>query len=86
VARGTPIRLKITLDAEHAAKLARLAQRTHTQQETLAQSLLTHALDETDPDPRHAVDLLDGIPGAYHRALIGREQARAGQTIPLDDL
>jgi len=31
-------------------------------------------------------DLLDGIPGAYERALLGREQAKVGTTIPLDDL
>jgi hypothetical protein len=86
VARGSPTRLNVTLDAEHAAKLARLAERTHTQEGTLARSLLTHALDEADPDPRHAAEVLDGIPGAYERALVGREQAKAGKTIPLDDL
>jgi hypothetical protein len=76
----------VTLDAEHAAKLSRLAERTHTQEGTLARSLLSQALDEADPDPRHVVDLLDGIPGAYERALLGREQARAGKTIPLEDI
>jgi hypothetical protein len=86
MAHDNKTRLNVTLDAEHAAKLARLAERTHTQEGTLARSLLTHALDEADPDPRHAADLLDGIPGAYERALVGREQARAGKTIPLDDL
>jgi hypothetical protein len=86
VARGSPTRLNVTLDAEHAAKLARLAERTHTQKGTLARSLLTHALDEADPDPRHAADLLDGIPGAYERALVGREQVEAEKTVPLDDL
>jgi hypothetical protein len=79
-------RLNVTLDAEYAAKLSRLAERTHTQEGTLARSLLSQALDEADPDPRHVVDLLDGIPGAYERALLGREQARAGKTIPLEDL
>jgi hypothetical protein len=78
--------LNVTLDAEHAEKLARLAKRTHTQEGTLARSLLSHALDEVDPDPRNAADLLDGIPGAYERALLGREQAKAGKTIPLDDV
>jgi hypothetical protein len=79
-------RLNVTLDAEHAAKLSRLAERTHTQEGTLARSLLSQALDEADPDPRHVVDLLDGIPGAYERALLGREQARAGKAIPLEDI
>ncbi|HEX6662648.1 MAG TPA: hypothetical protein VF025_03150 [Gaiellaceae bacterium] len=78
--------LNVTLDAQYAAKLSRLAERTHTQEGTLAKSLLSHALDEADPDPRHVADLLDGIPGAYERALLGREQAKAGKTIPLDDL
>ena len=79
-------RLNVTLDAQYAEKLSRLAERTHTQEGTLARSLLSHALDEADPDPRHVADLLDGVPGAYERALLGREQAKAGQTIPLDDL
>jgi hypothetical protein len=79
-------RLNVTLDAEYAAKLSRLAERTHTQEGTLARSLLSQALDEADPDPRHVVDLLDGISGAYERALLGRKQARAGKTTPLEDL
>jgi hypothetical protein len=86
VARRAQHRLNVTLDAEYAQKLSRLAERTHTQEGTLARSLLSHALDEADPDPRHAADLLDGIPGAYERALVGREQARTGKTISLDDL
>ena len=86
MARRTSTRLNVTLDAEYAAKLSRLAERTHTQEGTLARSLLAHALDEADPDPRHAADLHDGVPGAYERALLGREQAKAGKTIPLDDL
>ena len=79
-------RLNVTLDAEHAAKLARLAERTHTQEGTLARSLLSHALDEADPDPRHVADLLDSIPNAWERAAIGHEQALAGRTIPLREL
>ena len=85
MARGGS-RLNVTLDEIHAAKLRRLAERTHTQEGTLARSLLTHALDETDADPRHVVDVLDGIPGAYERAELGRRQAQAGETIPLDEL
>lgn len=84
--RRSSIRVNVTLDGEHAAKLSRLAERTHTQEGTLARSLLAQALDEADPDPRHLADLLDGIPGAYERALVGREQARDGRTIPLDKL
>jgi hypothetical protein len=47
-------RLNVTLDAEYAAKLSRLA----------------------DVDARHAAELLDGIPGAYERALVGHMSRR----------
>jgi hypothetical protein len=79
-------RLNVTLDPERAAKLALLAERTRTQEGTLARSLLSHAIDEADIDARHAVDLLDGIPGAFERAQLGLEQARSGKTISLDEL
>jgi hypothetical protein len=77
--------LTVTLDARHAATLSRLAKQARTQEETLATSLLSQALDEADPDPRRAADLLDGIPGAYERALLGREQGRA-ETTRLENL
>lgn len=76
----------MTLDPESAQKLARLAQRTHVNQGTLARSLLSMALDDADPDPRNVTTLLDGIPGAFERAQLGMEQARIGQTIPFDEL
>ena len=79
-------RLNVTLDEIHAAKLRRLAERTHTQEGTLARSLLSHALDETDADPRHIADVLDRIPDAYERAELGRRQAVDGETVPLDEL
>ncbi len=79
-------RLNITLDDEHAEKLARLAERMHVQPGTVARSLLSSALDETDPDARNVAELLDGIPGAYERAYIGLEQARTRQTQSLDEL
>lgn len=79
-------RLNVTLSGEHAEKLARLAERTHVQEGTLARSLLSTALDDAGADPRHVVELLDGIPGAYERAQVGLEQARAGRTVALDDL
>lgn len=81
-----PHRLNITLDPEHAAKLASLAERTHVQEGTLARSLLSSVLDEADPDPGHVVALLDGISGAYERAQLGISQATTGETIPLDEL
>jgi hypothetical protein len=79
-------RINVTLDAERAAKLALLAERTNVQEGTLARSLLSQALDEVDPDPRHVAELLDSIPGAFDRAELGIKQARARETIPLDSL
>jgi hypothetical protein len=42
----------------------------------------------TDPpdDPTEAVEILNGIPGAWDRAELGRRQAATGQVIPLEDL
>ena len=79
-------RLNVTLDPERAAKLALLAERTQTQEGTLARSLLSQAIDEADVDARHVVELLDGVPGAYERAHLGLEQARSGDTVALDEL
>lgn len=79
-------RLNITLDDEHAEKLARLAERMHLQPGTVARSLLSSALDDAEPDPRNVVELLDGVPGAFERAQLGLRQAGAGRTIPLDEL
>lgn len=79
-------RLNITLDDEQAEKLLRLADRMHIQAGTIARSLLSSALDDADPDARNVAALLDGIPGALARAELGRQQAHAGNTIPLDEL
>lgn len=79
-------RVNVTLDAEHAAKLARLAHRVHVNEGTLARSLLSAAIDEADPDPANIVRLLDGIDGALERAELGRWQAATGDTIRLDEL
>ena len=75
-------RLNVTLAAEHAAKLERLAERTHLQPGTLASSLLAHAIDDADPDAPQVVALLDGIPGAWDRIEQGLADARAGRTTP----
>jgi predicted transcriptional regulator len=79
-------RLNITLDDEPAEKLARLAERMHIQPGTIARSLLSSALDDADPDARNIVELLDGLPSAYERAQLGLQQAKAGETVALDDL
>jgi predicted transcriptional regulator len=79
-------RLNITLDDDQAEKLARLAERMHVQPGTVARSLLSTAIDDADPDPRNIVAVLDSIDGAWDRVQLGAEQARSGQTIPLDAL
>jgi hypothetical protein len=79
-------RLNVTLGPEHAARLKRLAERTHVQEGTLARSLLSMAIEDADPDPRDAVALLDGIPGAYEQAQLGLKQAGEGRTLSLKEL
>ncbi len=79
-------RLNITLDDEHAERLALMADRMHVQPGTVARSLLSSALDEADPDARNVAELLDGIPGAHERAQLGLRQANSRQTVPLDEL
>ena len=83
---GPGYRLNLTLGTEHAARLARLAERTHVQEGTLARSLLSAAIEEADPEARNLVAVLDGIPGAYEHAMRSLERARAGETIALDEL
>jgi hypothetical protein len=79
-------RLNITLDAEHAARLARLAERTHVHEGTLARSLLSMAIEDADPEARNVTTLLDGIPNALERAQAGLERGLAGETVALDKL
>lgn len=79
-------RLNITLDDEHAGKLSRLAARVHVNEGTLARSLLSSAIDDADPDAETVVAVLDGIDQAWERATLGRRQAAAGDTVPLEGL
>jgi hypothetical protein len=79
-------RINVTLEPEYAEKLAILAERAHTQEGTLARSLLSQAIDEADVDARNIVEILDGIPGAFERAEHGIAEIEAGKGIPLDDL
>jgi hypothetical protein len=79
-------RLNITLDPEHAARLTRLAERTHVQEGTLARSLLSIAIEDADPEARNIATLLDGVPGAYERAQLGLERGLAGESVSLDEL
>lgn len=79
-------RINVTLDLDHAHKLARLAERTHIQEGTLARSLLSTALDDADPDAARITELLDAIPGAWERTQEGLAQAARGEGTPLDEL
>ena len=78
------IRLRVTLPPAYGEKLARIAARTHVNEETIASSLLLQAIDDADSDPRQIVALLDRVPGAWDRVENGIADARAGRTIPLD--
>lgn len=79
-------RINVSLEPEYSEKLARLAERMHVQEGTLAKSLLSTALDGADPEAAHIVALLDSVPGAYERTQEGIEQARRGEGIPLSEL
>jgi hypothetical protein len=79
-------RINVTLDDQHAGKLARLAERTHVQEGTLARSLLSTALDDADPDATRITEILDAIPGAWERTQEGLAQAARGEGTPLDEL
>jgi hypothetical protein len=79
-------RINVSLEPEYSEKLARLAERMHVQEGTLAKSLLSTALDSADPEAAHIVGLLDSVPGAYERTQEGIEQARRGEGIPLSEL
>lgn len=79
-------RYNIQLDAEHAAKLETLAERTHIPAGTLARSLLSTAIDEANPSPSTVVDILDAIPGAFERHQQGIRDAREGKSTALEDL
>lgn len=79
-------RLNVTLDGERAAKLARLAERAHVADGTLARSLLSSAIDDADPDAATVTQILEGIPGFAERLAESERQYEAGDFIDLDDL
>lgn len=84
---ATPARrVNVTLDDEHAQKLALLAAKTHLQEGTLARSLLSSAIDQADPDPASVTQILESIPGSWERVQQGLAEARRGEGTPLDEL
>jgi hypothetical protein len=78
--------IRLDLDDEAAARLAALAERAHAQQDDLAVTLLSEALEGIERDPAEIASVLDRIPGSWERMQLGREQARRGETIGLDEL
>jgi hypothetical protein len=84
---ATPARrVNVTLDEEHAQRLALLAARTHIQEGTLARSLLSNALDQVDPSSARVTEILESIPGAWERTQEGLAQAARGEGKRLDEL
>lgn len=85
---STTRRVNVTLDEEHAQRLAALAKRSHVQEGTLARSLLSHAIDMAvfDADTASLTEMLDRIEGLSERLQLAEEQVRRGEGIPLDQL
>jgi len=79
-------RLTIDIEDDDGVELDRLAEGQRTDAEAFARSLLTQLLRAQRYDSRTATELLDGIPGAFEAAQLGREQGRRGETIPLAEL
>lgn len=85
MSKGTS-RVNVVLADEHAAKLVRLAERMHLSPGTLARSLLSRALDETEPSATSITALLDSIDGAFEQANAGTDDLLAGRYVPLDEI
>lgn len=82
----TTRRLNVSLDEQRAAKLARLADRAHIPDGTLARSLLSAAIDDADPDAAAVTDILEGIPGLAGRLSEAEAEVDAGAVTELRDL
>lgn len=78
--------MNVTLDPQRAAKLARLADRAHVSDGTLARSLLSSAIDQADPDATTILQVLEGIPGIHAKLEEAERQYAAGEFIGLDEL
>lgn len=78
--------IRLDLDDEAAARLAALAERAHAQQGDLAVTLLSEMLAQMEREPTDMASVLDRVPGSWERMQLGREQARRGETIGLDEL
>lgn len=83
---GETHRINVLLDAEHAQRLKRIAEQAHADEEALARSLLSRAIDDAEVDGRTMVEVLNGIPGTRDRLALARDQIARGEGIPLDEL
>jgi len=79
-------RLNVSLDERRAAKLARLADRAHVPDGTLARSLLSAAIDDADPDVGSVTEILEGIPRLPERLAQAEAEGEAGEVIELREL
>lgn len=79
-------RLNVSLDEQRAEKLARLADRAHVADGTLARSLLSAAIDDADPDAGSITDILEGIPGLPDRLARAETEVQAGNVTELEEL
>lgn len=79
-------RLNVSLDPEHAEKLARLADRARVADGTLARSLLSAAIDDADPDARSITEILEGIPGLPERIAEAEAEVKADKLTELEEL
>ena len=79
----TTRRLNVSLDEQRAGKLARLADRAHVPDGTLARSLLSAAIDDADPDADSVTEILEGIPGLPERLAGAEAEVEANETTEL---
>ena len=79
-------RLNVSLDEQRAAKLARLAERMHVLDGTLARSLLSAAIDDADPDAGVITDILESIQGLARRLDVAEADVGVGKVVELRDL
>lgn len=79
-------RLNVSLDEQHAEKLARLADRARVADGTLARSLLSAAIDDADPDASSITEILEGIPGLPERLAKAESEVGAGNVTELEEL
>lgn len=82
----SPRRLNVSLDDQHAEKLARMAERAHVADGTLARSLLSAAIDDADPDARSITEILEGVPGLPERLATAEAEVDAGSVTDLEEL